>query len=201
MRKKTLAALTFLAVLTLSSAASAQEGFQQPRVYIGFHSLGIESILADSGVPGGASDLDGSEDTRFWVGFETSLDFRLTQRFGLGVWVDYLEPEDGFGDTARVMTGLRFSGLIQIGESLVLHPFGKIGFNGRFYPDCEGCDPRYGYTVAGGFGIKWMFLRWLGFSANFDLGFRNLMWEDEQGRGVDATHVDVGLDLGLTCAF
>jgi len=46
-----------------------------------------------------------------------------------------------------------------------------------------------------------MFLRWLGFSANFDLGYRNLMWEDEQGRGVDANHVDVELDLGLTCAF
>jgi hypothetical protein len=183
--------------------ASAGAG-EARRIYFNFSLKGTESVLLDGAVPGGASDLVNPDTTRFWLGWEASIDFRLGSRFGLGVYVNYLEPEEGFGDLARVMGGLRLLGLIELGEQLVLVPYGRLGFNSSHLLQCPAyaeCDPRFGYAVGGGFGVRWMFLGWLGLAANLDLGIRSLYWHDDQDRLVDVSHFDIGFDLGLTAGF
>jgi len=169
-------------------------------VHIDLQALVWSSVAMDA-------DLDASDVPRTdqradagWTGLNLAVDFRVKGFFGIGLQLNYLERLDVIGERTRVMGGLRFMGLIPIGRSLVMVPYGRIGVNTQL-PDCEGCDNRYGVALGTGFGLRWMISSHVGLVASLDLGLATLMWDDQDGKFVDLNLVEGGLSAGLVVAF
>lgn len=164
------------------------DAFDQPFVYLSLGIIGLDNLYVDTG------------DDFFAMGFDFDFDFRLGNSFMLGGYVEYLESIDS-DDSYRYGLGMRIGGLIKIGTKVLLVPFGRIGFIGAGVAgscdeyDCDGAEESLGVRIGGGFGVKVMFLRWLGVGANLQLGY--FYFPDYE----DSGFVDIGFDLGVVFAF
>jgi hypothetical protein len=170
--------------------AGGEKAFDQPRVYITLGMLGLEHVYV------GGLSLETTE--VFGLGFLADFDFRIAGSFMLGLTFDVQDFMDGWDTATDYGFGLRVGGLIQIGESLVLVPFGRFALKATAYGDCGiySCpDNQYGVFIGAGFGVKYMFLRWLGLAADVLLGVYT--YPDES----DLSFVNLGFDLGLVLAF
>ena len=176
--------------------AAAGEEESPPFVYLSLGVLGLENVYV--------GDEPLSDTTDFSVGFGFDFDFRLGGSFMLGGYVDFMDFVEKDYDIARYGVGLRIGGLIRVGSKVVLVPFGRVGLLGLSYTgDCyEGCpEDELGVRIGAGFGVKVMFLRWLGIGANLHLGFYMLPEADWEPDGDAPLFIDVGADLGLVVAF
>lgn len=113
------------------------------------------------------------------VGFAGSADWRIGKGFmlGVGLSLEFSEAQNNLPLGYFDLT-IRLGYLIPLmSESLLLHPYFVLGL-GQIISTEDDTNPNStewtGGLVGLGFGVRWMFLSWLGLSA--DLGFEYGNW-------------------------
>ncbi len=140
------------------------------------------------------------------VGFAGSADWRIGKGFmlGLGLALEFSDDQNSLPLGYFDLT-LRLGYLIPLmRNSLLLHPYAVLGL-GQVMSLEDESDPNStemtGGIVGLGFGVRWMFLSWLGLTA--DLGFEYATWiayfNDDDEESIDTTNVK--FQLGLVFGF
>ncbi|MBN2494246.1 MAG: hypothetical protein JXR96_06625 [Deltaproteobacteria bacterium] len=150
------------------------------------------------------------------AGLELALDFRLGGDFSLGIVTDfefYEHSEDYFYDAFSIRFGyfdlsMRLGYMIALlDNALIIYPYGDFGFAALVVVDDGGTgydpDPMLSAIAGFGCGVRYMFLPWLGVSA--DLGIDYNYWFEGEDPDytilTDEGTVSVNFQIGAIFGF